>query len=152
MLGAWQGHEFRYRIQREDINRSANDDILMEATTTFDPQDDIIEGYIVPRFNYTKPNGTGLDFTVYVDQQFMDAVEDPQVRWGFTLEHNKTFEPEEVIEGVYREKVSMRNVERIKGDILAKPHAFVGEWPDREETPYGKGDLQVENETYFVTY
>lgn len=153
MLGAWKGHEFRHMVQRDDINRSSdNNDVLMEATTQFDPQDDRIEGYIVPRFNYTKPNGTGFDFTVYVDQQFMDAVEDPQVRWGFTLEHNKSFEPKEVIDGVYRETVSMRNVERIKGDILAKPHAFVGEWPDREENPYGEGDLKVENETYFVTY
>lgn len=150
MLGAWRGHEFRHMLFESDINRSADRDVIMKADTTFRPDDDRIEGYLVPKFNYSGEHA-GMEYTVYVDQQFMDEVEDPQIRWGFNLEHNKSFEPEEPIDGVYRETVSMDNVERLRADVYAKPHAFVGEWPDRSNETYDDS-LQVQNETYFVTY
>lgn len=147
MIGSWRGHQFRHSLYKSELNRSNDRELIMWATTTFDPTDDIIEGYLVPRFNYTMDEGTGFDYIVYVDQQFMDAVEDPEVRWGFALDQNKTFEPEEVIDGVYRETVTMENVERLRGDIFAKPNAFVGEWPDKVN-----GSFDIENETYFHTY
>lgn len=149
MIGAWRGHQFRYDLWEDDLNDDADHDLVMKAHTTLLPEDDVVEAFIAPQFNETNGDEepTGLRFQVYVDQQFMDDVEDPQLRWGYSLEHNRSFQPEEIRDGIYVDEEIMENVEALKAKPTVKPHIFVGEWPERI-----KGSLTLENETYIHTY
>jgi hypothetical protein len=87
-----------------------------------DPVDEYLNVYITGYI--TEVNGSDLfRAEIYTDQSFRDTVQPLNVAWGPTMEHFRSYQPEEVRDGVYKDTITDTNVSRFKD---AGPHSDGG--------------------------
>ena len=106
---------------------------LMKIGSDMNPNDGIIEGIIVEKFENGKPFAY-----IFLDNDWKNRVFNTTVFWGKLYEHEKTFVFNEISPGVYMDKIE-DDMSRFENDFsIHKGGIYVG-------------DLRSENDNEFST-
>ncbi|MDY6777057.1 MAG: hypothetical protein SVU32_00200, partial [Candidatus Nanohaloarchaea archaeon] len=132
----WGYHDGQMYYAARDTSKLRDGKPFMEVDPTLDPNNGIVEGYLMPRFvgNGSKPV---LRVDIYLDQDFREAVNfthvlvgQNQPAYGRLMNYSYT----EVADGVYMDTIRDRKTSRFLpgvGPIVG--NVFVGEVQKAED-------------------
>lgn len=117
IIGTYNGQTFYDGFYEQD------GDIVMSLDKDLDPDDDVIDGFMVGHMTGDRQDPT-LVVDIYMDETFINATEDPQiVVWDQNIDTVREYDMNltEVTDGVYRYRFGEESTRRFRPD-----HAYSG--------------------------